>query len=196
MPSELLALLKGRTGHFRMESGYHSERWFDLDRTLAQQAALRPFEQELGRRLAAHRIAAVCGPMTGGAQIAARLAAAHGLQSWHTERRVDSAAHGLFPVQYRLPANQRNTVRGVRVAIVDDAISAGSAIRGTYSDLIACGAIPVVIGALFIFGPAAARFASEHSLALEGIAALDHGIWSPDECPLCRAGIALERVSD
>lgn len=196
MASELVALLWGRPGHFRMESGYHSERWFDLDRTLAQRAALRPFEQELGRRLAAHQIQAVCGPMTGGAEIAARIASDLGLRALHAERQVDSGTQGLFPVNYRLPPGQRDTVRGVRVAIVDDAISAGSAIRGTYADLISCGAMPVAIGALFIFGPAAARFSTEHALALEGVAALDHGIWPPHECPLCRAGVTLERVSD
>ncbi|MEO6244832.1 MAG: hypothetical protein ABIQ12_05305, partial [Opitutaceae bacterium] len=43
MQDELTALLAGRRGHFQMESGYHSEQWFDLDHVLAQRERLRPF---------------------------------------------------------------------------------------------------------------------------------------------------------
>ena len=39
---------------------------------------------------------------------------------------------------------------------MDDAISAGSAVRGTHADLIDCGALPVALGALVVFGDAAA----------------------------------------
>ena len=48
MPSDLLALLAGRRGHFRMESGYHSERWFNLDRLFVDPARLQPFVDDLG----------------------------------------------------------------------------------------------------------------------------------------------------
>lgn len=99
-------------------------------------------------------------------------------------------------MRYTLPTGQRARVRGRRVAIVDDAISVGSAIRGSHADLLARGAQPVALGALFVFGGAAARFATEHGLALEQIAPMAFGIWKPDECPLCRAGVPVERVSD
>ncbi len=194
----LIALLAGRSGHFCMESGYHSERWFELDRMLAQRLRLQPFVSALAQRIAAHRVDAVCGPMTGGAELAQRIAAELGASYFFTERFAPppTEAAGLFPVRYTLPPDQRARVRGQRVAIVDDAISAGSAVRGTHADLLACGAQPVVMGALFVFGGAAAKFAAENSLALEGIAPMTFGIWKPSECPLCRAGVPLENVSD
>lgn len=181
-----------------MESGYHSERWFELDRVLAQRERLRPFVSVLAQRLVAHRVDAVCGPMTGGAELAQRIAAEIGADYLFTERFAPppNEATGLFPVRYTLPADQRERVRGRRVAIVDDAISAGSAVRGTFTDLQACGAQVVALGALFVFGGAAAKFATEHGLALEGVAPLTFGIWKPAECPLCRAGVPIEHVSD
>lgn len=198
LAENLIALLAGRSGHFCMESGYHSERWFELDRVLAQRAQLQPFVAALAQRLAAHRIDSVCGPMTGGAELAQRIAAEIGVDYLFTERFAPppNADAGLFPVRYTLPPDQRARVCGQRVAIVDDAISAGSAVRGTLADLQACGAKTVALGALFIFGGAAAKFAAEHSLALEGIATISFGIWKPSECPLCRAGVPLENVSD
>jgi orotate phosphoribosyltransferase len=87
-------------------------------------------------------------------------------------------------------------VRGKSIAIVDDAISAGSAVRGTLADLKACGARPVAIGALIIFGDGAAKFATDNGLLLEATARTSFAMWKPDECPLCKARVALEKVSD
>ena len=98
-------------------------------------------------------------------------------------------------MRYELRNAQREKARGRPVAIVDDAISAGSAVRGTYRDLIACGARPVALGALIVFGDAAARFAAETGLALEGIERLPLEMWQPAECPLCKAGVAIDAVS-
>ena len=51
---------------------------------------------------------------------------------------------GLYPVDYRIAPALRGTIRGLRVALVDDAISAGSAVRSTLADLESCGAVPVL----------------------------------------------------
>lgn len=195
MQTDLLALLSGRRGHFRMESGYHSERWFNLDELFADRLRLQPFVDELSGRLAAHRLEAVVGPMTGGAQLAGMIGARLGLVSFHTERYETPGATGLFPFRYLVPAAQRERLRGRTVAIVDDAISAGSAVKGTHTDLLACGAKPVVCGALIIFGNAADAFATENDLKLEAIARMSFGMWKPAECPLCQSGIPVERVA-
>jgi orotate phosphoribosyltransferase len=196
MQDELIKLLAGRRGHFQMESGYHSEWWFNLDVLFDQTERLRPFLGELARRLAAHRIDAVCGPMTGGAKLAELIAAELGIGCFFTERFEQPAATGLFPVKYRLPAARRDAARRQRIAIVDDAVSAGSAARGTYNELVSCGAQPVVLGALFVFGDQAARFAAESGQALECIAHTSFGMWPPAECPLCKSAVPVERVSD
>ncbi len=196
MSAPLLSLLAGRRGHFQMESGYHSELWFDLDALFADSNRLQPYAHDLAHRLAAHRPHAVCGPMTGGAKLAAMIGAALGIASYHTERFAPPDATGLFPVKYLVPTTDREKLRGKSVAIVDDAISAGSAVKGTYADLLACGARPVALGALFIFGDAAAAFAAEKNLPLVGLARMSFGLWHPDDCPLCRAGLAVEVISD
>ncbi len=196
MPADLLDLLAGRRGHFRMESGYHSERWFNLDLLFEDHARLQPFVDKLARRLAAHRIEAVVGPMTGGAQLADMLGVKLGIESFHTDRFDTPGATGLFPVSYIVPADQRERLLGKTVAIVDDGISAGSAVKGTYADLLACGARPVVCAALIIFGDRADAFAAENNLQLESVARMSFGLWLPADCPHCKAGVSVERVSD
>ena len=135
MQDKLIALLAGRRGHFQMESGYHGEVWFTLNALFERPEELRPFAAELARRLAAHRIDAVCGPMTGGAKLARLVAAELGLAYFFAERFEPPETKGLFSVKYLLPAAQRAAAHGKAVAIVDDAVSAGSAARGTYTDL-------------------------------------------------------------
>lgn len=196
MQADLFALLAGRRGHFRMESGYHSELWFNLDKLFEDPIRLQPFVDELARRLAGHHIEAVVGPMTGGAKLAAMIGAKLNIKSFHTERFETPNATGLFPVRYLVPAAQRELLRGKAVAIVDDAISAGSAVKGTHADLLACGAKPVACGTLIIFSDRADAFAAEKSLKLESIARMSFGMWQPDGCPLCKAGVPVEAVSD
>ena len=196
MQDDLLKLLSGRRGHFRMESGYHSELWFELDRLFAQPERLQPFVVELAARLARCTPDAVCGPMSGGAKLAELIAAEIGVDCLNAVRHQPANSDGLFQIKYELPIDQREKVRGKRVAIVDDAICAGSAVRGTHEDLVRCGAQPVALGALFVFGHAIQSFAGEHNLALECVAALAFGMWKPEACPLCRGGVALEPVSD
>jgi orotate phosphoribosyltransferase len=196
-PHDLLQLLSARRGHFQMESGYHSDSWFELDHLFDETARLQPFVRELARRLARYNPDAICGPMTGGAKLAQMIGSELGLPWFAAERIAPrDASSGLFLVKYQVAFAARAQLRGRSVAIVDDAISAGSAVRGTFAGLVACGARPIALGALIIFGDAAAQFARDNHLALEGIARTSFAMWKPGECPLCRAGTAVEKVSD
>ncbi len=198
MSSALLDLLSGRRGHFRMESGYHSETWYDLDSLLGRRERLAPFLADLAARLAPHRPDVICGPETGGARLAAAVAPLLGLPAVATERIAPSptATPSLFPVRYEIRTADRPHLAGRRIALIDDAISAGSAIRGSHASLVAAGAVPVVVGALFVFGGGAADFATRHGLALEFIAAPDYRLWLPENCPHCARGVPVESVSD
>jgi orotate phosphoribosyltransferase len=133
--------------------------------------------------------------MTSGAKLAAMIATELGVGCFVAERFEAPEATGLFPVRYLVPEARRRDVRGRAVAIVDDAISAGSAVRGTYADLVACGARPVALGALVVFGDAARRFAAETGLPLEGIERMPFEMWSSAECPLCKAGVPVDKVA-
>jgi orotate phosphoribosyltransferase len=82
-------------------------------------------------------------------------------------------------------------VRGKRVAIVNDVINAGSAVKGTYEDLRRCGATVVAIGALLVLGSAASEFAADRGIDLVSLAALPNNLWTAGECPLCEAGVPL-----
>lgn len=189
---ELLALLARRQGHFRLESGHHGNLWLDLDSLFLRPTRLRRFAEALALRFANLSIEAVCGPLVGGAFLAQAVAAELDVEFYHTERVVTTGGGGLYSVNYRLPDTLRPRIGGKQVAIVDDAINAGSAVRATYLDFQASGARVAALGALLVLGRHAAQLADGWNVPLEGIAYLPSELWSPDACPLCAAHVPLE----
>lgn len=192
MEEELIRLLPARTGHFRLESGHHGNLWLDLDAVLLRPARIRRFVAELARRLSAHDIDAVCGPLVGGAFVAQMIAIELDVECLYSERLARPQSAALYAVEYQIPSAMRGVGAGKRVAIVDDVINAGAAVRGTFADLQAWGAKPAVIGALLVLGDAASRFATDNDIPLERIVARPNAIWTPVDCPLCAAGVPLE----
>jgi orotate phosphoribosyltransferase len=190
MADELARLLPGRSGHFPLESGHHGDLWLDLDALVLRPAALRPFVADLARRLAAHAVDVVCGPLTGGAFAAQLIAAELGETFVYAERAVYQTT-----VTYRIPAGLRGHVRGKRVAVVDDVINAGSAVRATVAEVRACGGTVAVLGALLLLGDAAGAFAAAEGAPLSFLARRPAGVWEPAACPLCAAGVPLDVVT-
>ena len=137
--------------------------------------------------MATHRIDLVCGPLNGGALLAELVALELGVEFAFAERLV-SQRTGLFAVDYRIPQALRSALAGKRVAVVDDAISMGSALRATIADVELCRANPVVVGALLVMGPAGPEFAAAKGLPLERLADLPLRTWLPSGCPLCASG--------
>jgi orotate phosphoribosyltransferase len=189
--SDLLHDLHVRTGHFRYESGHHGDLWLELDALFTDPARTERLAAAMTDRLGGRGIEVVCGPMTGGALLAQAVARQLGVTFTYTDRVVESDNS----VSYVLPRAQESLVRGRRLAIVDDAINAGSATGGTHQALVAAGARPVAIGALLIEGHAIDRFAQVHGLHVLACSRRESNLWTPESCPLCARGIPLEPTS-
>jgi orotate phosphoribosyltransferase len=191
----ILDIVSGRRGHFRLESGHHSALWLDLDPLFAEPHRIEPFVASLTGALRPYAADAVCGPLLGGAFLAQLLAHTLGVEFCFTERTLPSRADGLYQAQYHLPAALAARLSGRRVAIVDDVMSAASALRGTYAAVESCGAVTVAVGALLVLGSAGAGFFAERGLPVEAAARDDYQLWLPASCPLCAAGAPLEDVT-
>jgi orotate phosphoribosyltransferase len=195
MQEGIINLPPARKGHFRLESGHHGDLWLDLELLCLRPQPVARSAAELAKRLSTYSVDAVCGPLVEGAFVALTVASELDVEFCYSERFVRPQSDGLYPVEYRIPGALRSRIRGKRVAIVNDVIGAGSAIRGTFTDLEACGAEPVVIGALLVLGSSASSFAADKHIALEGLAYLPNKLWVPLECPLCASGIPVENVT-
>jgi orotate phosphoribosyltransferase len=193
-PESLLSSVRARRGHFRFESGHHGDFWLDLETLCVRPAVIRVFAAELAGRLRPHGVDAVCGPLNEGAFIALMVATELDCDFTYAERFANPTHDALFPVEYRLPGAQFPLVRARRVAIVNDVISAGSAVRGAYANLQELGAQVVAVGSLAVMGTPFVTFARERALPLEVLAHVPHNLWIPAECPLCQQGVPAEAV--
>jgi orotate phosphoribosyltransferase len=191
MPARILDFLFVRKGHFRLESGHHGDLWLDVEGLFVHPHRIKPFITNLAEELSAHEFSAVCGPAPGGAFLAQSVATALKKDFYFTERVPPEPSAELYSTAYRSPPNLRKGLRKKRVAVVDDVINAGSAVRATIADLLACGAVPVVIGSFLVLGGKIASFAAEYELPIHSLAQLANNVWSPAECPLCAARIPI-----
>jgi orotate phosphoribosyltransferase len=189
---DFLSTLAPRKGHFRLESGHHGDLWLEIPRLYLRPARLRRAAAELARRLATHGVEAVCGPLIEGALLAQMVAEELDVEFYFAEQVARPKGDGLYPVGYRIPEALRPGARDKGIAVVDDVINAGSAVRGAFADLRACGARPLAIGALLVLGQPASALAASEGVPLESLSYLPNTLWEPSACPLCASGTPLE----
>jgi orotate phosphoribosyltransferase len=190
MQNEIEKLLAKRKGHFELESGHHGELWLDLELLMLHPNRVEPLAKSLAKRVAAYDVSAICAPLVEGAFVGLLVASALNVSfSYSQPGRTEEL--GLFNVNYTIPQALRSQLQGKRVAIVNDVINAGSAVRGTLAALRQCGAEPVVIATLAVLGESARLFAANEKVDLETLASFPNRIWKPAECPLCARGVSL-----
>ena len=182
MDGGVIGLARPRWGHFELGTGYHGDLWLDLDALFLRPALLQPHIDRLAARLSEHRVEAVCGPLQGGAFLALALA---------TKLEVAFLpGYRTGPAQYRVPAPPGG-VQGWRVALADDAVNAGTAIRACAAAIQSGGAVPVAVAALLALGPAQATVQDTMALPLYAAAKQHSQAWPAEACPLCASGAPL-----
>ena len=193
---EFFGLVQARRGHFLYESGYHSDLWFELETLCRTPTALAPYVAELAIRVRALRPDTVCGALVEGAFVALMVASELRCNFAYTVRNADPSGGGLFPVEYHLPAALAPEVSGRRIVIVNDVISAGSAVRGTLGSLQSAGANVVGVAAVAVLGSSFPTYISRQGVPLESLVQIqDNNLWEPANCPLCAANVALEQLA-
>ncbi|MBY0280416.1 orotate phosphoribosyltransferase [Candidatus Binatia bacterium] len=188
---EVERCLAVRRGHFALESGHHGALWLDLETLCIDPRPVRALATRLAARIETYRPDAICGPLVEGAFVALLVAEQLGLPFVYTERRRKASPESLYPFEYRLAPVLVSHVADRRVAIVNDVVSAGSAVLETHRELQRAGASPVVIGTLLVLGTQAEGLARSRGVVLESLARLPGDLWEPARCPLCAIGEPL-----
>lgn len=196
MSLDVFASLPVHSGHFRLESGYHADQWIDLERLFVDPSKTESMIAALAERLRPYKCSAICGPLTGGAFLAQRLAVMMGASFYYAARLPAEQTAAVFGVEYDIPPSVRKRVRGARVAVVDDVISAGSSVRATMAALSRAAASSVVVGSLLTLGEVGVGHLLERGVPLETLERRSFAAWKPGNCPLCASGAPLENPDE
>jgi orotate phosphoribosyltransferase len=165
----LLDLIPAHHGHFAYTSGDHGDLWLDLDALFAHPRSLRPYVTALADLLPPCDV--VSGPLTGGAYLA------HALS--------DTLDAGFAWTQGRTLTGE---VTDRRVAIVDDAINAGSAVSAAAEAIATGGGQVVAVTALLTLGAAPGTVAG---VPVQSLVTVASQLWPASTCPPCAAGAPL-----
>jgi orotate phosphoribosyltransferase len=190
----VIELVRPRRGHFELGTGFHGDVWLDLDALFLRPALLEPHIGELAEQLREYQVDAVCGPAEGGAFLALALATRLGvafLPGYRAAASPPGYRAAASPPGYRL-SDVPGGIQGWRVALADDAVNAGTAIRACATELQNSGAVPVAVAALLALGPAEATVRDTMGLPLHAAAQLNSRAWPAATCPLCASGVPLD----
>ena len=191
MPDDVNDLLASREGHYVFESGLHGRLWLDLEQLFSRPGRIAPLAARLAARLDAQRPDVICGPLVGGALLAQMVALTADIPFVYTERTAWTPG-AAWSARYELPRPLEHLVRGQRVAVVDDAVNAGSALRATVAAVCRAGGEVVTLAALLRLGDTVEPYLADQGLSLHTLAVRDNTLWPAEQCPLCARGVPID----
>jgi len=179
--ADALALLESSaallSGHFRLSSGAHSDRYIQCARALEHPARSERLGAGIAALAAASAIDAVASPALGGLIIGHEVARALGVRFLFAERE-----------EKRFTLRRGFTVApGERLLLVEDVLTTGGSVSELRELVEAAGATAAAIGAIVdrtdgAFHPGIPVFT---------LLSLDVPRYPADACPLCARGVPL-----
>jgi orotate phosphoribosyltransferase len=169
------------TGHFKLTSGRHSDRYMQCAKLFEH-----PKESEdLCARVAelfknnGKKIDAVVGPALGGIIMAYEVARALGVRNIFAERE-----NGVMTLRRGFKAES-----GERVLVVEDVVTTGGSVKEVIALLQTMGAEVVGVGSIVDRSNGQVSFGVDfHPLVKTDIKS-----WEADDCPLCKEGIPIAK---
>ena len=166
------------TGHFRLSSGLHSDRYLQCARLLMWPERAETAGRDLASALREFSPSAIVSPALGGVVIGHETARALRVPAMFVERK-----DGAFAMRrgFSLEAGQP-------VAVVEDVFTTGKSTREAAAAVESAGGRVVAVGSIVDRGVPAGAFA----VPARSLLALDVPSWPEAECPLCRKGVAID----
>ncbi|HEY6051771.1 MAG TPA: orotate phosphoribosyltransferase [Thermoanaerobaculia bacterium] len=166
------------TGHFRLSSGRHSDRYLQCARLLQWPDRAGSAGRELASALAEFSPTVVVSPAMGGIIIGHEVARALKVPFLFAERQ-----EGEFVLRrgFRLEPD-------ARVAVVEDVFTTGKSTLEVISALTPLGGRVVAVGSIVNRGVPSGVF----PVPSRSLLSLDVPSWPEPECPLCRGAVPLD----
>ncbi len=166
------------TGHFRLSSGLHSDRYLQCARLLMWPERAEKAGRELASKLAEFSPAVVVSPALGGVVIGHETARALKVPGMFVERK-----DGAFSLRRGFSLE-----KGQPVVVVEDVFTTGKSTREAAAAVEAAGGRVVAVGSIVDRGLPPDAF----TVPSRSLLSLSVPSWSEAECPLCRNGLVVE----
>ncbi|SRR5579885_3339481 len=165
-------------GHFRLTSGLHSEEYLQCALVLQHPAIAEEFGRELASKFG--KVDVVASPAIGGLIIGHEVARALGARFIFTER--DAAGKMTLRRGFWVKP-------GETAVVIEDVVTTGGSTREVIEVLQAAGV--KVLGAGSIIDRSGGR--ADLGVRRVALATLDVVAYQPDDCPMCKQGVPVEK---
>ncbi|HEY5516945.1 MAG TPA: orotate phosphoribosyltransferase [Coriobacteriia bacterium] len=164
------------TGHFRLTSGRHSDRYVQCARVLEDPALVTRLAEALVQRLGERRVDLVAAPAVGGIIIGFAVAQALGVKFIFSEREG-----GAMTLRRGFDVPD-----GARVLVVEDVVTTGGSVAEVVELVRAAGGVPVAVASLIDRG-------GPKAFDIEALPLLRLQVesWEPSDCGLCASEAPL-----
>ena len=166
------------TGHFRLSSGLHSDRYLQCARLLMWPERAAEAGRELAERLREFGAKSVVSPAIGGLIIGHETARGLKLPAMFVERK-----DGVFALRRGFALDP-----GEPVVVVEDVFTTGKSTREAAAAVEAAGGRVVAVGSIVDRGLPADAF----TVPSRSLLSLSVPSWPEAECPQCRKGVAID----
>ncbi len=174
---ELDVILKG---HFLLTSGKHSPLFLQCSQLMKHPEYTEEAMKELAKRFAGTEAEYVVGPAMGGIIPAYELARQLGIQCMYAEKTEDNKMEFKRGF-YAKP--------GTKVLVVEDALSTGGSVQKVIDACLEVGLEVVGVGIIVDRSNGRVRLHEKQ----ESLITLDVPAYEANDCPLCKAGIPLQK---
>ena len=165
-------------GHFRLTSGLHSGEYLQSALVLQHPQLAENLGKWLAERMPKGEV--VASPALGGLIIGHEVARAMGARFIFTERD----AEGKMTLRRGF-----SVTPGERVVVVEDVVTTGGSTREVIDLLRAAGAEVLAAGSIIDRSGGSA----DVGVPRVALTTLQPETWPPEECPLCRQGLPVEK---
>ena len=165
------------SGHFRLSSGRHSEKYLQCAIVLQHPEIARLIGSALAEKFSKTKPDCVVGPAIGGIVVAQEVARALGVRGMFTERESGTMTFRRgFAVQ-----------KGERVLVVEDIITTGGSVREVIDAVSRAGGDVVGVGVIIDRSGGKTKF----EVPFKPLARLRVTTFREEACPLCRRGVPV-----
>lgn len=165
------------TGHFRLSSGLHSEKYLQYALVLQYPKYAKKLCQELAKRFEKEKPTVVVGPAIGGILVSYEVAKALGCRSIFTERE-----EGKMVLRRGFDIKESD-----KVLVVEDVVTTGGSTKEVIDVVKQKGARLVGIGAIVDRSCEGVDF----GVKFESLVKLNIETFKPEDCLLCKQKIPL-----
>ncbi|MFA7232143.1 MAG: orotate phosphoribosyltransferase [Victivallaceae bacterium] len=166
-------------GHFKLRSGLHSNRFFQAALLLQYPDVAEKVCRHLAEKFKTCKIDAVISPAVGGLIVGQEVARALGVKAIFADKE-----------EGELVLKRGFTIKpGEKILVAEDVITRGGRVQQTIDLVRSFGAEVVGIAVIVDRSGGAAQFDVPHQCLIK----LELETYDPDNCPLCKNGLPMER---